>query len=275
MPDSMHFLPPRFPQPQAPLLVYLPGMDGTGKLLRSQMPTLEQSFDIRRLSMPVNDLTDWDGLVKKLAALIRMELDETMPRRLLYLCGESFGGCLALKLASVEPELCDRLILINPASSFQQQAWMRLGANFTHLLPTGLYQLSCLALLPFLAALERISAINRTELLRAMQAVDCRTAMWRVALLNQFDITMPQLRQVQQPTLVISSGQDRLLPSAMEGRLLTREIPRSHLHNIPHGGHAVLLEQDVNLHDILHLRGFLEGKEEKNLIGLALEDHRS
>lgn len=262
MSDSMRFLPPRLLQPQAPLLVYLPGMDGTGKLLRPQITALEQSFDIRRLSIPANDLTNWDGLVRQLVELIRIEAADKIPHRLIYLCGESFGGCLALKLAIAEPELCDRLILINPASSFRQQAWMRLGANFTHLLPASLYRLSCLALLPFLAALERIPVIDRDELLQVMQAVDCRTAMWRVALLNQFDVTMEQLGSIGQPTLVISSGRDRLLPSVVEGKILTAQIPLACSHLIPDSGHAALLETDVDLHKILFTSGFLEQQEE-------------
>ncbi len=259
----IRFLPSPNPQPHAPLLIYLPGMDGTGKLLRSQIPSLEKSFDVRRLSIPGDDLTDWDELVAKIADLIRIEIGSIVPRRTLYLCGESFGGCLALKLAIAAPELCDRAILINPASSFRQQAWMRWGSYFTKLLPANLYPLSCLALLPFLAASERIPVQDLNLLLQMMQSVEFKSAMWRISLLDRFDVSVEQLQQLTQPTLVISSGGDRLLPSAAEGKLLTQQIPRSSLHVIPQGGHAVLLERDVNLHDILLKQGFLEHKEEK------------
>jgi pimeloyl-ACP methyl ester carboxylesterase len=252
----MQFLSSPSPRPDLPLFIYLPGMDGSGELLRSQLASLEQSFDVRRLSIPVDDLSDWSALVTKLKRLINSELAECHNRSI-YICGESFGGCLAMKLAIAAPDLCDRLILINPASSFRQQAWMRFGANFTQLLPPGLYRLSCLALLPFLAALERIPAKHRNDLLAAMQAVDCRSAMWRVALLNQFDVTMEQLRCIIQPTLVISSGRDRLLPSAVEGKVLAAQLPQAIAHFIPDSGHALLLEQQVNLHGILGDRGFL------------------
>jgi pimeloyl-ACP methyl ester carboxylesterase len=267
----IHFLPPQCPQPQAPLLIYLPGMDGTGKLLRSQAPSLEQSFDVRRLSIPVDDLTDWDGMVAKIAALIRTELGAEIPRRALYLCGESFGGCLALKLAITTPELCDRLILVNPASSFKQHPWMRWGVYFTKLLPANLYPLSCLALMPFLANEASILVEDRHALLRVMQSVRFESAMWRISLLDRFNVTMQQLQQLTQPTLVIGSGRDRLLPSAVEGKLLTQQIPRSSLHLIPQGGHAVLLEREVNLHQILFEHGFLERKAEKSPVGLSLD----
>ncbi len=262
----IHFLPPQQLQPNAPLLIYLPGMDGTGQLLRSQTESLERSFDIRRLSIPVDDLTDWDALTSKIAELIKTELGSDIPRRALYLCGESFGGCLALKLAITSPELCDRLILINPASSFKQQPWMRWATYFTHLLPANLYSLSCMVLLPFLASLDRIDREDRNLLLHVMQSVQFNSAMWRISLLDSFDISIHQLQHITQPTLVISSGRDRLLPSEAEGKLLVQNIPQADLHFIPDGGHAVLLERDVDLQEILHVHGFLENKEEKTPI---------
>jgi pimeloyl-ACP methyl ester carboxylesterase len=266
-----HFLPPQNPQPDAPLLIYLPGMDGTGKLLRRQISSLEKSFDVWRLSIPVDDLTDWDDLVERIASLIQTEFRSQIPQRALYLCGESFGGCLALKLALTMPELCDRLILINPASAFRRQLWLRSLATFKGLLPSNLYSFSCIALLPFLANLERIDLDDRHLLLKVMQSVRFESAMWRISLLEQFEVTVPQLQQLKQPTLMIISGNDRLLPSALEGRLLAHQIARSSLHFIPEGGHSVLLERDINLHEILLMHGFLERKEEKEPTGLAVD----
>ena len=264
----IHFLPPEHPQPHAPLLIYLPGMDGTGQLLRSQASSLEQSFDIRRLSIPVDDLTDWDAMVNKIADSIETELGSHIPRRALYICGESFGGCLALKLAIAKPELCDRLILVNPASSFKQQPWMRWATYFTHILPANLYPLSCLGLLPFLASLDRIAPEDRNLLLRVMQSVRFKSAMWRISLLDSFDASVEQLQHISQPTLIVSSGRDRLLPSEAEGKLLKQWIPQADLHFIPDGGHAVLLERDVDLQEILRIHGFLEDKEAKNPVPL-------
>jgi pimeloyl-ACP methyl ester carboxylesterase len=235
-------------------------MDGTGKMLDSQIAFLEESFDLRRLSIPANDLTNWDRLIDLIAVLIRAELTTELPRREIYLCGESFGGCLAIKLAIAAPDLCDRLILINPASSFKQRIWLSWGTYFSPLLPPDLYPLACIALLPFLAALERVADPQRRALLQVMQSVEFKSARWRISLLDRYDVSSSQLQQITQPTLIISSGSDRLLPSAAEGKMLARQIPGSRLHLIPQGGHAVLLERDVNLHDILHKNQFLEYK---------------
>lgn len=49
------------------------------------------------------------------------------PTRPVYMLGESFGGVLALAVAHERPELVDRLILVNPATSFPRSIWPTLG----------------------------------------------------------------------------------------------------------------------------------------------------
>lgn len=46
----------------------------------------------------------WDVLAEKVLELIHAELEKS-PRRSVYLCGEFFGGCLAMKVALRSPEL--------------------------------------------------------------------------------------------------------------------------------------------------------------------------
>jgi pimeloyl-ACP methyl ester carboxylesterase len=132
--------------------------------------------------------------------------------------------------------------------------------------------IACLVLLPLLASLNRIAAQDRDLILKVMQSVQFRSAMWRISLIEKFEISIQQLQQVKQPTLVITSGNDRLLPSQAEGKFLVQQIPRSSLHLIPEGGHAVLLEQDIDLHKILSMHGFLERKEEKIPTELSVDE---
>jgi pimeloyl-ACP methyl ester carboxylesterase len=49
------------------------------------------------------------------------------PERPVYLLGESFGGILALAVAANRPDLVDRVVLVNPATSYQQSIWPTLG----------------------------------------------------------------------------------------------------------------------------------------------------
>ena len=52
---------------------------------------------------------------------------ESPPERPVYLLGESFGGVLALAVARERPDLVDRVVLVNPATSFQRSPWPMLG----------------------------------------------------------------------------------------------------------------------------------------------------
>ncbi|MGL5062097.1 MAG: alpha/beta fold hydrolase, partial [Microcoleus sp.] len=206
MPNShnkLRLLTPKPPKPDRPLFIFLPGMDGGGLLLRSQIPKLADDFDIRCLAIPADDMASWDVLVSETIALIKaLKQAGKDKQKPVYLCGESFGGCLAMKVILADPEVCDRLILVNPASSFRQQPWVQWGSYLTQWLPANLYPLSVLGLLPVLASLGKIAEEDRRALLEAMKAVPQTTSVWRLALVRSFDVGENQLRKIKQPTLV-------------------------------------------------------------------------
>lgn len=238
-----------------PLFVFLPGMDGTGELLQLQLAGLKSIFDICCLSIPTDDLTGWDGLLEQAANLIGRE-QQRSPSRPIYLCGESFGGCLALKLAAHFPQLCDRLILVNPASSVRRQPWMGWGASVTQLLPIPLYHLSTLGLLPLLIVPKRVSFLSQKTLLAAMQSVSPQSAAFRLSLLNQFVLEELPLERIQQPVLVLASEADRLLPSVAEAKRLASFLPNVQIVLLPESGHACLLEKEIRLSSILKSQNF-------------------
>ncbi|MBX9258202.1 alpha/beta hydrolase [Desmonostoc muscorum CCALA 125] len=253
------FLTPTRLRPEYPLFVYLPGMDGTGQLLRSQTAGLEVGFDVRCFAIPRQDLTTWDVLTNNVLDLIHAELEKS-PQRTVYLCGESFGGCLAMKVAIQAPHLFKRIILINPASALQLRPWLNWASQITYLVPSGLYDVGALGLLPFLASLPRISRSDRHELLRTMRSVPSETVLWRLSLLREFEIDEEQLRQLTQPVLLIAGGSDRLLPSVTEVKRIANILPNNKIVVLPNCGHACLLEEDINLYEILKDNDFLESK---------------
>lgn len=240
----------------APLFVFLPGMDGTGKLLRTQMAGLEAGFDIRCLAIPPDDLTGWEELTRQVVALIHGEL-QTSPRRPVYLCGESFGGCLALKVALQEPDLFSRLILVNPASAFRSRPWLVGGSKLVHWLPEVVYHNSAMIFLPFLASLERIAPDDRQAFWEAIHSIPQKTSLWRLSLLSQFEISADELWQLKMPVLLIASEADRLLPSVLEVQRLAAQLPDARIVALPNSGHACLLEQAVNLYKIMRSANFL------------------
>ncbi|HYW19985.1 MAG TPA: alpha/beta hydrolase [Nodularia sp. (in: cyanobacteria)] len=251
------FLTPNRVQLEYPLFVYLPGLDGTGELLRSQTAGLEISFDVRCLAIPRQDLTTWDELSNNVLDLIHAELEKSSQRPV-YLCGESFGGCLAMKVATQSPQLFKRIILINPASAFQLRPWLIWTSQFTYFVPEYLYDLGALGLLPFLASLPRIPRNVRHELLKTMRSVPPATVNWRLSLLKEFSVTEAQLRQLTQAVLLIVGASDRLLPSVNEARRLLNILPNAKIAVLPDSGHACLLEHNINLYKILREQNFVE-----------------
>jgi len=253
------FLTPTHIQPELPLFVYLPGMDGTGELLRAQTAGLETGFDVRSLAIPRKDLTTWDELSNHVLDLIHAELEKSSQRPV-YLCGESFGGALAMKVAVKAPQMFKRIILINPASSFHLRPWLSWLSRLTDLVHPSLYDFGALGLLPFLAFLPRVSRSDRQELLKTMRSVPPETVHWRLCLVREFHVDEEQLRQLTQPVFLMAGAYDRLLPSVSEVSRLADILPNTKTVILPYSGHACLLENDINLYDILKENNFIESR---------------
>lgn len=257
------FLTPTQPRPELPLFIFLPGMDGTGQLLRCQTAGLEKSFDIRCLAIPPEDLKNWDELTAQVINLIEMELKKNRQRPI-YLCGESFGGCLAMKVAVKAPWLFEKIIIINPASSISRRPWMYAAIPLTQWVPGYFYNLGSLLGLPVLAAMNRIAPVDRQALVKAVQIVPQKTSIWRLSLLRDFHIQPNELSRITQPVLLIGSADDRLLPSVAEVEYLLEHFPNGKMTILPESGHACLLETDVNLYKILRENDFLPERQRQS-----------
>lgn len=236
-------------------------MDGTGKLFHSQADKLSHWFDLRCLSLPPSELADWPTLTRQVSQLIDNELgkDSTPSgrRRAVYLCGESFGGCLAMQVLTDSPYLFEKVVLVNPASSFRRLPWMQLGSLITHQMPNLIYRYGAQGLIPFLIEPFRVSNRDRTALVNAMGSVPAKTAAWRMSLLGKFDIERLPLERMTHPVLIIAGGNDRLLPSKREANSLVARFPNAKKTLLPESGHACLIESKTDLAEILQTHQFL------------------
>lgn len=258
--EPVRFLPPKGADSSKPLFVFLPGMDGAGTLFRPQVARLLPWFDVRCVALSLTDRSGWERLARKVGLLIRAERlsgREGSRRRLVYLCGESFGGCLVMHVLTQWPELFERIILINPASSFRRLPWMHLGPLIMRRLPSQAYQFSSIGLVPLLIESHRVKRRDRKDMTAAMGAVPARTAAWRMKLLSEFESERLPLERMTHPVLLIAGENDRLLPSKREAKSLLARFPNAQMKVLPKSGHACLLESETDLQKILVEAGFL------------------
>ena len=243
-----------------PLLVFLPGLNETGQgLMSRQMASLKNKFDIRCLVIPPKDLDGWDVIAESTIALIEAEL--TQNNRPVYLCSESFGGCLALKMLSQTSNLFAKTILINPASSFYRVPWLNFGSYLFPLTPEWIYYQSAFFTLPFLTHVDKISPQACEDLADTIRCTSKHTAYKRIVMMRDFSIDESQLRQIQQPILLIGSREDLILPSVEEAERLARIFPQATVVTLPHSGHACLVEPDIDLYQIMQANNFVSQTE--------------
>lgn len=220
-------------------------MDGSGELLTSQTQ-IWQNFDVRCLYIPPKEM-NWEEITERLVTLIKNERILHGERKI-YICGESFGACLALKLIEYIPDFIHQVILINSASAFNEQPVLRLGTHITKMMSDFVYRNATLLLLPFLAKLEAIAIKEKNKLLKVMQEVPPHIVSWRLALLQTFQY---QVVSNYPRLLIIASAQDQLLPSVAEAKKLNQNFPNSQMTILPNSGHCCLLENHVDLYKII------------------------
>ncbi|KAK9809406.1 hypothetical protein WJX73_003127 [Symbiochloris irregularis] len=287
--------PPRFVAPyvpgdrrslavsELPLLFYLPGIDGTGLAASRQFPGLAREFDLRALSIPGHDRTPFQDLVKLVITYMEGEVLQEPPTRPVYLLGESFGGILSLAVAHERPDLVDRVVLVNPATSFPRSIWPTLGPLLPQV-PQELYKSVPVLLAPVLGNPLTLAAFGidpkastRDKIVGFLQGLQrlipqlqaladilpAPTLAWKLKLLEEGSrVVEPLLKGVKQRVLILVSDGDFLLPSRDEGPRLKKLLPRANLKVFNGRGHALLQEAGIALEDILKEQGFYVRKRE-------------
>lgn len=249
-----------------PRLLYLPGMDGTGRLFYRQAKYLDPYFCLKALNFNQPSVSHlWEDLVAQV-------LDQMDPQRPTILCGESFGACLALQVAVAAPHLCHSLILINPASSFHRGPWWLAGRMVLPWIPVSAYTWMSEQGLPLLAELSRMDPVDQQQLLQAAQSVSPQVAHARMVLLSQFNPEQLPLQSLRIPTLLIAGARDRLLPSVDEVNRLAERMPMATVAIAPESGHACLLERELNLTTFLSekygtVQAFLDSGRVESCLG--------
>jgi len=119
-----------------PLAVYIPGLDGYGiSACLNQFDELATTFELWRLTVGRTDRSSFAQVVKAIQDFV-----QSHPNREITLIGESCGGVLASAAAlrlqqqqSSKSSNLKGLVLVNPATSFQESPWEQLVPILTSL----------------------------------------------------------------------------------------------------------------------------------------------
>lgn len=220
------------------LLPYLPGFrtiafDPPG-IGRSQMPKLP-------LTMP--------ALVRHgTAVLDELGIDSA------HVLGASFGGAVAQHLAIWHPHRVRRLVLVSTSfGAFAKPGKLSAFWHFAHPLNYNPPRLERVAGSMFGGRLRKEPELVRTMHIR--RPTNALAAMYRLAPLFGWT-SLPWLRKIKQPTLVVAGDDDPITP-LVNHRIIAALVPRASLHIVRGGGHLVLLDSAPEVAPVI--TSFLQG----------------
>jgi pimeloyl-[acyl-carrier protein] methyl ester esterase len=211
----------------APLLVLLPGLDGTGILFSAILKALEGRIGTLVIGYPKEVPLGYD----ELETLVRSALPDDRP---FVLLGESFSGPLAIRIAAHPPPGFSGLILCvtfarNP---YPWAAWAKPLAAY---IPLKSFPRWLRAPLMW-GSKDPNRAPSQTQ--RAMAGVSVEVVRRRVAELLAVDETQA-LRNVAKPVLVLRATRDRVVPKSSTERIM-REA--THARRVDIDGPHLLLQ---------------------------------
>lgn len=230
-------LPPRCP------VVYLPGIDGTGRLLHRQHG-LRDRFAVRCASYPQDDRHAY-------ADLVRIALGHLAATGPAVVLAESFGGAVALMVALERPDLVRRLVLVNTFAWYPRRLPVDVLAAVGPWLPWRPSPPATRPVRSWFFFGRRVSRAERDAWWERTADVPLRAYGHRFRLLRDLDLR-PRLAGVDAPALVFAAPNDWVVP-APAGRALARRLPRARLIETP-TGHAGMIDPRVDVASWLERR---------------------
>lgn len=229
-----------------PVVVLVPGMDGTGRLFHVQEALLAPAYEVHTVPLR-DDATRMDVLVEDLAA--RLRALGTPDGAGAIVVGESFGGTLALSLALAHPGLVRALVVVNSFPYFRPQHRLHAALLGLRLLPWG-----AMPLVRRLTAWRLHSRFtHRAEVqrfLRETRATTRRGYLNRLRILTRYDVRAA-LPRLAVPTLFVAADRDHLVPAVAQARLMAGLVPGASVRVLEGHGHICLIAPGVDLARIL------------------------
>ncbi len=226
-----------------PYLIFLPGLDGTGRLLFRQT-RLHEENDVACENYPQDRDQSYVELADHAAERIRSENDG----RPAIVLAESFGGAVALTLAKRHPQLIERMVLSNTFAYFSRRWLIRPASLLSHLAPNSPTPAATRGIRGWALFDDNLPKDIQDSVWERTADVPARAMGRRVRMLAKVDLR-EQLAELLVPTVILVSPNDRLVPPRC-GRLIAERMPKIHLIE-RRVGHAALLHPQVCIQEIL------------------------
>jgi pimeloyl-ACP methyl ester carboxylesterase len=221
-------------------VLVISGLDGDPRLLLGAAPRLFRglrALPFHHARDPAEDGVE--GLAERALAVLDADPEGAAPA---YVCGESFGGTVALTLARRRPERVRGLVLLSAfgwypaAASYPSQAGMVLWRLLGDRLARHIFRLWRPVSVFGALGHRPPPDVRRTYLDRGDLHLPGYRAKSAIAL--AFD-ARPWLHEITCPAFALIGTRDPVVPTRA-GRELARRLPRAQLHQLP-GGHLVHL----------------------------------
>jgi pimeloyl-ACP methyl ester carboxylesterase len=246
----------------APALIFVHGLGSSLHTWEPWAQALAAQFRVIRVDLPgsglsppdpTHDSSDARSLQLLLALMDRLEL----PRATLV--GNSMGGRIAWSFAARHPQRVHKLVLVSP-DGFESPGFEydkapqvpRLLQPMRWLLPRPLLRMN---LAPAYADASKLTEPLLDRYHDLLRAPGARVAMLRRMQQTVLHDPVPQLRQIETPTLLLWGAQDAMIPLANSADYL-KALPNSTLVTLDGIGH--LPQEEDPRRSLPPLRAFLE-----------------
>lgn len=216
-----------------PPIVYVPGIDGTGRMTMGLEERLRERFRVVRLRYDTDGPDTYEALAASvLACVARAGLDDAT------LLAESFGGAVAVTAALRDPARVRALALVNTFCRYPHPLRLRIANLSGPLVPGALFTFARRF------AFRTMTGSLGTDAERgAFHATDARyfdRALWRrMQMIAGIDLH-PRLADLRCPVHVFCGDRDKVLASTRAARAIAADVPHATVRTIPGGGHLVL-----------------------------------
>jgi pimeloyl-ACP methyl ester carboxylesterase len=232
-------------QGSGPAFVYVPGIEGTGKLFYKQIDDLSRDHTVITFPLRGHGRYGMDALIQDLIWIIRDAGFESVTA-----LGESFGGLLLMAAALAHPRYFERLILVNTFPRFEQQAKIKLGVALFSFLPYPVMKAYRTLTSPRTLFDAGVAEEDRRACREHTRVVAYEGYISRMRIIRDTDLRQ-RLPDIRVPTLVVAGLQDRLLNAEREAKIISGAIPRSRLKLLEGTGHLALVSGSVRVRDWL------------------------